>query len=296
MKKVYLLFLMIGLLLVGCTKQDSIVNPIADSTTPTTPTNPVFKSGKFGVSYMRGLSKVTAVGDTTTFNLGDLRGSKSFYFIIENVGGSNITSINIKSNDSSVVVTPSTINVLVPQGQSSILQTVKINILDGILTENGVGSAPLQSMGDLIKSLDITGYTNDSLITMHVNMNMTSYIMDADIFTQNDSTRITAVIPPAQTWYIPTADSLLFFKNTGNTKLGIRFKLMGMMFSTVLKDTSFTMNPNEIFKFNLNVNGYNITDVSATFTITNLEHTTYDVNKFTTNPNYPFVFTVCANQ
>lgn len=129
---------------------------------------------------MNGLSKVSVADTNATFDLGDLRGSKSYYFILSNIGSTSINNITLTTSDSSVVVTPSTIGVLYPNDSSSIMQTVKVTILHGTILENGVGSKPLQPMGALEKYIHIQG-TSAGLTSINVTLDMYSYVMDASI-------------------------------------------------------------------------------------------------------------------
>ena len=244
-----ILLLLLTLFVVGCsTKTSNPVEPISTI---------VSKTGRFAISYADGMAKTaTSSTDSVYFDLGDLRGSKSFYFILENVGSTNIDSITLSSSDSSIDVTPSTISVLTPQGQSGILQTVKVTINHGTVLENGVGSKPLQPMGELFKYLNIQGKSADTTINLNLKMRLYSYVMNISMY--SDSENIDFYNPvnvgysflSVPAYYYKTIDSVWTVKNTGNVP--IYFNRYSLIIPSQL-DTAYAIGVGDSLVLNLGV-------------------------------------------
>lgn len=205
----YLLIVILFLPFFGCRHND-----------PGTITEPVIQSsGKFSIQYANGLAKISAVqvSDTAIFDLGDLRGTKNYYFILENTGQTPITNISITSSDSTIDVSPSSIIRLDPQGSNGIIPIIKVTVNHGTVIENGVGIKPLQAMGSLVKSLHIEG-TSDTLVNLTVHLNLFSYLLDFDVLENNTLVPLASFFGYRINEY-HLVDSIYSIRNTGNIPL-----------------------------------------------------------------------------
>lgn len=179
-------------------------------------------SGRFSIQYANGLAKIAVVqiADTSVFDLGDLRGTKNYYFILENTGQTPITNISLTSNDTTIDVSPSSIIRLDPKGTSGVIPIIKVTINHGTVIENGIGTKPLQAMGSLSKLLHIQG-SSDSAVSLDVRLNLFSYLLNFDVL-QHDS------LVPQFGFFgqhineYDLADSVYSIHNTGNIPLAFR--------------------------------------------------------------------------
>lgn len=150
----YLLILILALLvLTGCGTNNHTI-----STTQ--------EPGKIQFSMVPvSLAKVTADAsalptDSTDVELGTLRTSKAFYFIIKNVGGSPIENLQITTNNSNVTMTPGYIPVLETDGNSAITQIAELDLIHG--TDLGTRKAvkSLLPYGRSVTTLYFDGISN----------------------------------------------------------------------------------------------------------------------------------------
>jgi hypothetical protein len=147
-------------------------------------------SGKFGISHVQGLAKVRSASPVNSegqvgFELGSVKGSSTFYFLLYNVGFSPITDISIAFADSHFTAFPARMDTLFPGIDIGLLPIVKINAAHGTAL-NGVGSRPLLAMGNDTAVLTIKGKTRtkegaDSTLTLNANMSVRALVMDIDI-------------------------------------------------------------------------------------------------------------------
>ncbi len=188
------IFLLYGcslLMFIGCGKSD-VVEP------------QTVEPGKLKLTLIRGLSKTpTSLGmngnlslvENVSYDLGDLRSSADFYFVISNVGGTTVKNISLRSNDSSFVVFPQSIDSLIPGTTVDLrnlsdLPLVRVTTVHGPAL-HGIGFARLMQQGSNEGWLRIRGETrvgggvvlSDSLI---VRLRVNALVMSV---TLHDSTR-----------------------------------------------------------------------------------------------------------
>ena len=191
-KRKFLLVLAAGLILgiiSGCSKE----LPVQAERTLSPSQGP----GAFGVSYLKGLAKTRQVssvqsGENVSFNLGNLKGSTAFYFLLYNIGGKPITNVKLQIPDSNFAVFPSTIDTLIPGGDVGMLPVVKVSAYHGTALD-GAGARPVMSMGENATELKIEGTTKnvegkDTVVNMAAGLKLMALVMDIEV--KGDSGRI----------------------------------------------------------------------------------------------------------
>lgn len=165
----------------GCATQDVTTG----STGPTVTLSP--SSGAFGLSQMKGLAKkqaVTGIRDAgnAQFNLGKIKASTGFYFLLYNVGAAPITQIALDIDNEAFSVFPATIDSLLPGGDVGMLPIVKVSAYHGTPFD-GVGNRPLLPKGDNPFTLSISGHSKtadgqDTVIELDAFMELEALVFD----------------------------------------------------------------------------------------------------------------------
>src|SRR5512133_334507 len=223
------------LLIAGCSEQP------ASGLEQTTTLNP--QSGKFGLSSMGKLEKRSAdaavqAGSQVTFNLGKIKGSSGFFFLLYNVGMTPITNVTLSIDNPAYSVFPSSMDTLIPGSDVGMLPVVKIAAFHGT-PYDGVGTRPLLPMGNNKFVLHIAGNSKttagtDTVIALDAEMNLDALIMDLSIAGMNE------ILTPASEGGVNTsevanigsgitkvsnyttsckADSIITIRNNGNVPL-----------------------------------------------------------------------------
>lgn len=208
-------------IIAGCRKEKTeeiAENPI------TTTTQSV--GGKFGIAYIDGLNKRPETGDTVTFNLGDLKASKAFYYLLSNNGDKDIHDIKIKSDNSKIAISPNQIERLSPQSIASVLPIMQLTANHGIAL-NGFGYTSLMNMGTNTNFVTVSGLTTNSQNdTIPVNMAckfvLETKVVDAEIGVTGGPDSILDLSTPYSidsyygNNYYRTGQKIASIKNTGN--------------------------------------------------------------------------------
>ena len=180
-------------MLIGCQKQQ-----------PFTPVEREISGvpGKFAVSWMTGLSKSStlpkAAINSPEFDLGYLKGSSHFYFLIYNIGEMPITDIKLSISDSSFLVNPSMIDSLPPGGERGMLPVIRVTALHGSAID-GPGFRPVMKPGPNNCTLSISGITKttegkDTTASMSVMLKVFALVMDLEM--RGDSGRVIDLADP----------------------------------------------------------------------------------------------------
>jgi hypothetical protein len=215
------LFLLAGILtalIVECNR----TTPVSPGQTITLTPGP----GAFGLGYMKGLSKSTAntavkSGANVNFNLGSIKGSTAFYFLLYNTGSTPITNVTLSMADSDFTVYPSNIDTLIPGGTLGMLPIIKVVALHGTAFE-GIGTRPLMPMGENKTILHISGTTKimqvkDTTATMDAGLDLVALVM-------NLSLRVDGAIQKNLDCYLggKSFDTMATLYNTGNVPIDIK--------------------------------------------------------------------------
>ncbi|OJJ21582.1 hypothetical protein BKI52_13655 [marine bacterium AO1-C] len=132
--------------------------------------------------------------NTVSFDLGNLKASKSFYFILSNTGDTSITDITIESNNANFEVFPKSIDKLAPAGESNIVPLLEIGVIHGNRL-NGVGFQSLLAMGD--NSVEITlkgktfGENGQENVELKAQIKLFAEVMDIKVFKAGNEVDLT---------------------------------------------------------------------------------------------------------
>lgn len=250
MKKIAL-FVIITVVVISCKKESG------------TPWNGV--AGKFSMGLANHLKSAKAIqtDGTVTFDLDSLKSSRSFYFILGNVGENDITNISLSSDNSNFNITPSTIEVLPgtkSKNSSTLIQIISLDIVHGTRI-NGVGYTKLLSAGDNYGTITIQGHTRDSVsdISTSIKAAVKVYakVMDIALFqgsTQYDLTQPAGKFIGSLLFDVDQSNSYEYsalpmsLKNTGNVGIQVTVAALGAT-NTVLQNV--LVNPQQSINLNL---------------------------------------------
>jgi len=120
-----------------------------------------------GITYVpyyevaKSTNKNQRTTNTISFDLGKIKASKTFYFILSNTGDQPITNVTIESNDLQYEVFPKSIDNISPAKEGGIVPLLEVGIIHGDRL-NGLGFQRLLPMGDNTLILNIKGKTRDT--------------------------------------------------------------------------------------------------------------------------------------
>jgi hypothetical protein len=231
-----------SLILAGCDSNAPTQTSLPNDNEQTISKGP----GSFGVSLLKGLSKQSAKTTVQTdpvvsFDLGCIKGSTAFYFIVFNVGKGPITNITFTVDDSSFSVFPSKIDTLIPGTDVNIVPIIKTVAFHGTPIE-GAGNRPLMKQGLNDAMVTISGTTKtingvDTTVTLSAKLQLTALVMDLQIRSSFGgpyklpvvSTGRTELHFPDGNYYnfssglgLNYQDSIVTLKNTGNVVLSYK--------------------------------------------------------------------------
>jgi len=202
--------------------------------------------GLFGVSLLKGLSKQSAktavlTSPVVSFDLGSIKGSTSFYFLLYNVGKNSITNITFTVDDSAFSIFPSKVDTLLPGNDVTILPIVKVVAYHGTPID-GAGTRPLMKKGSNDAVVTMRGSTKtskgvDTTVILSAKLQLQALVMDLQISScfggpyklPNTSTGRAELQFPDGNYYnfssgigINYQDSIVTLKNTGNVPLAYK--------------------------------------------------------------------------
>lgn len=196
------------------------------------------ETGYFRLSYMvtpdKGGRKATSmVNPQTEFNLGDIKASREFYFLLGNASPNPIADITLESNDQSVVISPTTISSLSAQ-PNDFLPLISVSVIHGVQI-NGVGFTDILEQGQHEILLTIKGKTTANGATINLESTfklfVTAKVMDIELM--DGGTVVDLTMPTSGTTGIPWAGGLgtipgysinagtIAVRNTGNVPIVI---------------------------------------------------------------------------
>lgn len=118
-----------------------------------------FKVSQVQTSSSNGREKTSVqTGPSTTFDLGAIRTSREFYFLLENGGDSPIVDIELSVDNAAVSVSPRKITTLANSETSNVIPLINIGFTHGSRL-NGVGNTSVLPKGTNSTILTITGKT-----------------------------------------------------------------------------------------------------------------------------------------
>jgi len=163
-----------------------------------------------------------------TFDLGELNGSRDYYFILRNPGATAVTNVTIESSDPAFPVSPAAISVVESEATASLVPVIRATAVHGT-TIGGVGWQPILSPGPHTWTLTLAGETTDPetgdplTLTSTAELTVTALVFDIEAFDGTD--QIDLAHAPTMTGDDPgyeIAASFPTIKNTGNVPITVR--------------------------------------------------------------------------
>jgi hypothetical protein len=224
----------------GCEQQMPV------ETEPQVQQIPVEGPGAFGISMLQGLSKLSGTKNETDnsvvlFDLGSIRGSTAFYFILNNVGRCPITDIALLVSDSTYSISPSRIDTLLPGDDIKMLPVIRVVAYHGTPMD-GPGTRALLPRGENELTMTVSGTTKtrsgvDTTLYVSANLKLVALVMDFQIHSllggpyevpNKTSSRTELEFPDgsfqnfSSMVQIDQVDSIVTLKNTGNVPLNCK--------------------------------------------------------------------------
>lgn len=170
--------------------------------------------------------------ESPAFNLGDLKASKEFYFLLQSTDGA-ITDITLEVDNPGFTVTPGNISELSENG--SIIPLVAVGITHGVHL-NGFGFTDILDMGEHSATLTIRGKTvvDGDIVNVESSFTFTvnAKVMDVELFDGDTERDLT--LSDGTTSGVPNAGGLgavegyvtesgtIKIKNTGNVNIRVK--------------------------------------------------------------------------
>jgi hypothetical protein len=162
------------------------------------------------------------------FDLGELRGSRDFFFILRNPGGAAVTDVTITSSEPSFPVAPESISVVEPDAAASIVPVIRATAVHGT-TLGGVGWQPVLSPGSHSWTLSVQGKTSDpdtgEVIPIRATAELSVHALVFDIEAYDGTNPIDLSHASSTSGEDPAYDIQASFptiKNVGNVPIRVR--------------------------------------------------------------------------
>lgn len=220
------------------------------------------KSGYFTLTQLKASKGGRTAVAPVEFDLGELKASREFYFLLGNGGETPITDITIETDNEAFIVSPNKISSLagINSSTTSIIPLISLGVVHGV-NLNGVGSADLLEKGINQTIVSITGKTteNGNTITVSSEFKFKAEAKKMDIQLFDGATEIDLKNPTTFSSGVPAVGGIgalpgyyapsneIKIKNTGNVEIevGMRLCCMGN------RETKVTIQPNNSATFTL---------------------------------------------
>lgn len=218
------------------------------------------KAYYFRLSYMvtpdkGGRKAISMSNPQTEFDLGDIKASREFYFLLGNASANPIADVTLAANDSSVMISPTTISSLSVQ-PNDFLPLISVSVIHGVQI-NGVGFTNVLEKGPHEILLTIKGTTtaNGSTINLESTFRLLVNAKLMDIELMDGGNLVDLTTPTSGTTGIAWAGGLgtvpgysinaatIAIKNTGNVPIAITVtSLLGLAPSSAMVTPNQTVN------------------------------------------------------
>jgi hypothetical protein len=176
------------------------------------------KTGELHLSKMNGMAEVAAavqgqmssattfgnISSATTFDLGTIKASQNYYFILSNAGDIPVTDVVITTDNDNFVVSPNKIDVISPQNNNYIIPVIKVGATHGV-SLNGVGyTDSLLPMGNNECTINVSGKTKDkngNVIGVNINAKLKIYSEVVNIELHDGNNTLDMSKPLQTTWF-----------------------------------------------------------------------------------------------
>jgi hypothetical protein len=185
--------------------------------------------------------KSTKSTSTSSFDFGDLKASKEFFFLLMNGGDKPIFNISLSTDNSQFSIRPTQVNklsggiLLNNAVNTGIIPILTLGITHGI-NLNGVGYVDLLPMGANVSVLTITGQTIDNGDTIEISnsfdISVNAKVMDIELYEGSDKINMEnrtgyAALPIGGlgfvSYYSIYDSSMISIKNTGNVDIDLYY-------------------------------------------------------------------------
>jgi hypothetical protein len=170
------------------------------------------------------------------FDMGDIRASQEFLFLLVNPGDTDVVDLNLGSDSDTFTVKPATIDRLPPQSEAYVLPIIRVAALHGVAVE-GVGAIDLMPMGPNSATISVSGQSESlddnggaTEVGFEALMSVEARVMDVELYDGTDLVDLTDPSGSSSTnlgglgfqrfYYIGSAASLT---NTGNVDIEVIF-------------------------------------------------------------------------
>jgi hypothetical protein len=148
-------------------------------------------SGSFGRLHQ-------AQSSSIAFEMGAIRASRDFLFLLVNPGDTAVTGISLISSNPSFKIEPSSIDRLPPQKDAVVIPVIRVSAEHGI-SVGGVGTVDLLPMGENTTTVEILGSSVDADSQAHTvefvgDVRLTAQVMDVELFAGTQ--RVDLATPP----------------------------------------------------------------------------------------------------
>jgi len=170
------------------------------------------------------------------FDMGDIRASQEFLFLLVNPGDTDVVDLSLSSDSDMFTVKPSTIDRLPPQSEAYVLPIIRVAALHGVAVE-GVGAIDLMPMGPNSATVSVSGQSQaldanseTTEVGFEALMSVEARVMDIELY---DGTDVVDLANPSGSsstnlgglgferfYYIGSTASMT---NTGNVDIEVIF-------------------------------------------------------------------------
>lgn len=163
----------------------------------------------------------------SNFDLGTLKATDRFFFILSNAGGASITGVTIASSNPAFEVSPTSINELPPDTGATFFPIVRVTAVHGT-SPSGIGFEGVMAAGSNSTTLDFNGTTQDSIpVQLNATLTVNVLLMDIRAFVATGELDLSAPAflanPDARTGGVGvpgfTVQSDVTIQNTGNVDI-----------------------------------------------------------------------------
>ena len=219
MRHLILSFIVLQVISISCKKEDDIIE--------------IKEPGYFVLTELKGSLKTSNANKVfkssqSDFNLGELKASKNYSFILTNGGNQPIFDIALSTDKESFTVSPKEISRLEGNKQiantasSGFIPVISLGIVHGIQL-NGVGFTDLLAMGDNTSILKVTGKTidgNDTItISSSYDFTVEAKVMDIKLYVDGSEMDITKNTGEVTSSFGGLGSLRVYLINSGNLEI-----------------------------------------------------------------------------
>mgnify|MGYP001113571795 CR=1 FL=1 len=231
--KTFILFLLSLSLLVSCKNKDGVDpeggDPGAFGLTQLQGNKRIRKQVINGITYVpydaASANRNQRTTNTVSFDLGRIKASKTFYFILSNTGDQPITNVTIESNDPQYEVFPKSIDNIAPAKEGGVVPLLEVGVIHGNRL-NGLNFQGLLPMGGNMITLNIKGKTRDTGGEINVELiaeaKLFAEVMAVEFYIDEQKQRYRDDVGNYQEARYLTESQIFKIKNIGNVDIKLQ--------------------------------------------------------------------------